>query len=71
MSCSSQVDNSVLETAVSVLERDDARRQLFIDCHETSVNASEILKRFDGTRLKAQDLYVYKNLEWYSWSKVE
>ena len=64
LSYSKQVDNSVLETAVSVLES-DVTRQLFIDCEDTSVNAKEFKKRFKGTRLKSFRVYAYKNLEWY------
>ena len=60
LSFSSQVDNSVLEAAVSVLESDE-RRQLSINRPNTSVNFVEFMKLYKGTRLESNS-FIYKNL---------
>ena len=58
-----QVDNLVLETAVSVL-KSDKTRQLYIDCDGTSVSPSKFKRRFRGTQTNPSLIYTYKNLEW-------
>ena len=59
---SRQVDNSILEAAVSVLERDETRK-LYIDCRDTNVNIHLFRTRYKDTRHDPNGLYVYKNLE--------
>ena len=54
-----QVDNSILEAAVSVLESDETR-QLRIQCDDTNVHLNEFIERYKGTRLDHG--YAYKNL---------
>ena len=62
LSGSSQGDNSILEAAVSVLERDETRK-LYIDCRDTNVNIHLFRTRYKDTRHDPNGLYVYKNLE--------
>ena len=70
-----QVDNSILEAAVSVLESDETR-QLSKNCQKTSVDFDEFMERYKGTRhipyykhdkyFPKMHIYVYKNLVVYS-----
>ena len=65
LSGSTQVDNSILEAAVSVLERDETRK-LYIDCRDTNVNIKEFSKLFKCTGRTPHGVYVFKNLEVHS-----
>ena len=47
----SQVDNSVLEAAVSEVESSDETRRLHLDCISPSgVDASSFMQRFEGAK---------------------
>ena len=59
-----RVNNSVLETAVSVLESDETDRKMFIDCEDTNVNSIKFKRRFEGTEVEYLFVNVYKNLMW-------
>ena len=65
LSGSTQVDNSILEAAVSVLERDETRK-LYIDCRDTNVNIKEFSKLFKCTGRTPYGVYVFKNLKVHS-----
>ena len=62
----SQVDNSVLEAAVSEVESSDETRRLYLDCTATNVDASCFMQRYEGTQFGSDRVYVYKNLRWYN-----
>ena len=60
----SEVDNSILEAAVSILEMDTSRR-LFIRFYQTAVNCDQFITGHEGVRVDPDTgNYVYKNLEW-------
>ena len=59
-----QVDNSVLETAVSVLESDETKRWLSINCEDANASVSKFKRRFKSTQDKPFLTYTYKRLKW-------
>ena len=59
-----EVDNSILEAAVSIVDSDETR-QFYLACEDTYVDANLFMKHHKGMCLASKSLYVYKNLELY------
>ena len=65
LSHTGQVDNSIVEAAVSVVDSDVTRR-FSLTCEETSVNTSLLMTRYKGMRLEFDRVYIYKNLKLFT-----
>ena len=58
------MDNSILEKALSVVEK-DKKRKLYISCTNTAVDSTKFMTGLEGVRIDDYyGRYVYKNFEW-------